>query len=146
MSDTVGVRIESIAAKNGLPGGVQLAKLLGVTYESLRKWREGESAPNRKRQQVVAKVLGVQPEEFMYGGADGAVASDFNARFSLAALELAERFDAVPAGRKRRLYAVLLDEIRQACEPSFASKPKPDETPSEVQPPHAQKAHDRSRA
>ena len=67
----MGKLIESIAAEKGLPGGAQLAALLGVQYETLRKWRLGTAAPNRTRQQTIAKVLGVPPATFMHGVAGG---------------------------------------------------------------------------
>ncbi len=67
MARTVGERIEEIAAAKGLPAAAALAELLGVRYESLRKWRTGDAAPNRSRQKVIAKVLGVPEAAFMHG-------------------------------------------------------------------------------
>lgn len=67
MSETVGQRIEAIALQKGLPQHARLAALIGVTYETLRKWREGASAPNRARQAVLVELLGVPAEVFMHG-------------------------------------------------------------------------------
>lgn len=67
MGDTVGQRIRRIAHAKGLGDGIELAKKLGVSYETLRKWTGGASAPNRARQKVVSDVLGVPAESFMYG-------------------------------------------------------------------------------
>jgi transcriptional regulator with XRE-family HTH domain len=61
------MRIERIAAAKGLLYGEKLAHALGVTYETLRKWREGLTAPNRTKQQKIAEYLGVPPAEFMHG-------------------------------------------------------------------------------
>ena len=67
MGETPGTRIERIAAAKNLPSGEKLAHALGVTYETLRKWREGLTAPNRTKQQKIAEYLGVPPAEFMHG-------------------------------------------------------------------------------
>lgn len=67
MQETPGARIERIAAAKGLPSGEKLAHALGVTYETLRKWREGLTAPNRTKQQAIAAYLGVTPAELMHG-------------------------------------------------------------------------------
>lgn len=67
MTKTVGQRIEELAAAKGLPSGKALAKLFGTTYETMRKWRAGETAPNRARQLTISKVLEAPPEAFMHG-------------------------------------------------------------------------------
>jgi hypothetical protein len=41
-----------------------------VSYETLRKWREGATAPNRKAQLVIAEYLQVDPAVFMHGAPD----------------------------------------------------------------------------
>lgn len=64
---TVGVRIEELAKKQGLPPAAALAALFGVSYETLRKWRGGETAPNRNRAAKISEVLGVPPEVFLHG-------------------------------------------------------------------------------
>lgn len=64
--ETVGQRIEAIAAENGLPSNSALAKRLGITYETLRNWRSGTSAPNRNRLKKVSEVLGVDPSLLMF--------------------------------------------------------------------------------
>lgn len=65
--ETVGQRIEKLAARQGLAPGAALAKEFGVSYETLRKWRAGEIAPNRARQERISAVLKVPPEQFMHG-------------------------------------------------------------------------------
>lgn len=67
MDETVGDRIERLAAAKNLPSGQALAELFGVSYETLRKWKRNLVAPNRSRQQVISKALGVAPEVFMHG-------------------------------------------------------------------------------
>ena len=64
--DTVGQRIEAIAATKGLPSGAALAKQIGITYETLRKWRSGATAPNRNRLKKVLEVLGVEPIQLLF--------------------------------------------------------------------------------
>lgn len=65
--ETVGQRIERLALEKQLPAGAKLAALFGVSYETLRKWRDGDTSPNRNRQLRIAEVLGVAPEVFMHG-------------------------------------------------------------------------------
>lgn len=65
MGETIGARIERIAREKGLPAGAKLADELGVTYETLRKWRQGITAPNRTRATHIARVLGVPKDQFM---------------------------------------------------------------------------------
>jgi len=73
--ETVGERIIRIAAgRPELPRELKaLAELLGVEYETLRKWRAGAVAPNRRRAAVVADVLGVPIETVMHGTPSTAV-------------------------------------------------------------------------
>jgi len=119
MAGTVGSRIEAIALQKGLPSGKRLADLLGVSYETLRKWREDQAAPNRSRQAVIAERLGVAPEAFMFGAPQApAERAYYTDRFSAAARSLARQFDAVPDGDgKVRLLAQLEDLIRVASLP-----------------------------
>lgn len=69
--ETAGARIERIAQDKQLPSGAKLAALFGVSYETLRKWRDGDTSPNRNRQLRISEVLGVAPEVFMHGAAGG---------------------------------------------------------------------------
>ena len=69
--ESIGARIERLAQEKQLPSGAKLAALFGVSYETLRKWRDGDTSPNRNRQQRIAEVLGVAPEVFMHGVAGG---------------------------------------------------------------------------
>lgn len=75
MAETVGQRIERLAKEKGLPTGAVLAERCGVSYESFRKWKAGDAAPNRRRQEVIAQVLGVEPAAFMFG-ADGGTSGE----------------------------------------------------------------------
>lgn len=73
VQETVGSRIRSIALTKALregrpqPSQKALAGQLGVSYETLRKWIRGDTAPNRARAAAVAELLGCQIEEFMHG-------------------------------------------------------------------------------
>lgn len=68
--ESVGNRIERLAKANGLPAGSALANRLGVSYETLRRWKAGETAPNRNRAVRIAEFLGCAPEAFMHGVTD----------------------------------------------------------------------------
>ena len=70
--DTVGDRIERLAKAKGLPAGSALAADLGVSYETLRRWKAGDTAPNRNRAVRIAEYLGCAPEAFMHGVTDAA--------------------------------------------------------------------------
>lgn len=70
--ETVGDRIERLAKAKGLPVGGALAADLGVSYETLRRWKAGETAPNRNRAARIAEYLGCAPETFMHGVSDTA--------------------------------------------------------------------------
>lgn len=63
---TVGKRIRALAVAKGLGYGKEFASTLGVTYETLRKWDAGHSAPNRSRQAKLSAMLGVPAAEFMF--------------------------------------------------------------------------------
>lgn len=66
MEETVGARIERIAKEKGLGKSAALAKSLGVSYETLRKWRAGEIVPNRNRQARIAAYLQVEIKDFLH--------------------------------------------------------------------------------
>lgn len=70
--ETVGDRIERLAKAKGLPVGGALANRLGVSYETLRRWKAGDTAPNRNRAVRIAEFLGCAPEAFMHGVTDAA--------------------------------------------------------------------------
>lgn len=65
MERTVGSRIKEIAIAKALreglpePTAVEIAALIGVSYESLRKWTNEDTAPNRKR---AAEIAALQAE------------------------------------------------------------------------------------
>lgn len=68
--DNPGTRLIALAHANPKFAGLTrkaLAEAFGVTYETLRKWVEGESAPSRNRAADLAELLGVRPESFMHG-------------------------------------------------------------------------------
>ena len=65
--ETVGTRIEALAAKLDPPlANAALAEAVGVSYETLRKWRNGLIHPTANRQKHISKVLGVPPERYMH--------------------------------------------------------------------------------
>jgi len=73
MQETVGSRIKALALQQALresrepPKAQALASALGVSYESLRKWAAGKTAPNRARAEKIAAYLGCPIESFMLG-------------------------------------------------------------------------------
>lgn len=62
MTETAGERIQRLAKELDKPSGKHLAAELGVSYEALRQWTKGDTAPNRARAEAIAKYLGVTPE------------------------------------------------------------------------------------
>jgi len=68
MPQTIGERLRDYAAGPPLRWTqTQLAKELGVSTETLRKWITGETAPNRARVGRICQVLGVTPEWVVHG-------------------------------------------------------------------------------
>ena len=69
INEHVGERLVRLAAERpNLPTQrADLAKAFGVSYETLRKWMTGASAPNRRRAAAIAKLLQVPEEVFMHG-------------------------------------------------------------------------------
>lgn len=68
LKHSIGLAIEAIAKSQGKPTGKDLAAKIGVTYETLRKWRKNLQAPNRDRQQRISEYLdNVPPSQFMFG-------------------------------------------------------------------------------
>ena len=142
MHTTVGQRIEALAAEKGLPSGKALAALFGVSYETLRKWRSGDAAPNRSRQLVVAKVLGCKPEAFMFGD-EKPVRPNFMVPISDGGEALAREFDAIKnLDVKWALFPKLMNEIRRASEVS----PAPVAAPKKVRDPSSKRAPGKSPA
>lgn len=110
MSTTVGDRIEELAKARGLSYGKSLADAFGVSYETLRKWRSGKTAPNRSRAELVAAHLGVKPEAFMHGAVAAAQASQ--PKISPIALKVARRLDAIADHDQfRAAYMAIMDEL-----------------------------------
>lgn len=68
-NDTVGQRLVRIAVtKESLPTSKkELAASFGVSYETLRKWEKGLTAPTRSRADALAVLLQVPAESFMHG-------------------------------------------------------------------------------
>ena len=129
--ETIGRRIQRIAAEKGLPGGKALAERFGVTYETLRAWTAdgGKIAPNRSRAQKVADVLGVPVEVVMYGSPPRKRALDAEA--------IADAFDALPVDSERAidrrewLYTSIMAQIaKHAAEIASTPAPRPAETPT----------------
>lgn len=64
--ETIHARIASLRKGKGL--SMQgLAKLVGVSYQTVQQWENGKSAPKRTRLERVASVLGVTPQEIVAG-------------------------------------------------------------------------------
>lgn len=67
MAQTVGVRIEALARANGYASIKDFVNAVGVSYETFRKWKAGDAAPNRARQQKLSELLGCDASVFMHG-------------------------------------------------------------------------------
>lgn len=113
MAETVGERIKRLAEqphRNIPERGKHLAARLGVSFETLRQWTVGTSAPNRNRADGVAKVLGCTVEHLMHGtGPDGPPMPQLSAQ----AIEIAQKYDAMPRGKQatmRRLAEALMSD------------------------------------
>lgn len=65
--DTVGKRIEALGKAKLQLTGEKLAERLGVSYETLRKWKAGTMSPSAPRQKIISERLGEPPEVYMYG-------------------------------------------------------------------------------
>lgn len=79
--ETVGGRLEASARDHGWTLAEFAAKL-GVSYETVRKWRAGKTAPNRGRQKQIADLLGKPAEWVMYGSASAPAATSSKVRLS----------------------------------------------------------------
>jgi transcriptional regulator with XRE-family HTH domain len=143
MEETVGSRIKALAIAKALRDGKetptfeQIAEAVGVSYESLRKWSAGKTAPNRKRAQQIATYLGCPPEEFMHGvnfGEDDAAAEPARA-LSAEALWIAGLYDqAKPEDRKYIRAAALAaqsdGDLRDLAVTTDAPDPEPTPAPA----------------
>ena len=122
MNETVGERIQRIARERGLPSGEALAEALGVTYEAMRQWTRGPTAPSRKLAQIVADYLKVSVETVMHG-APVIRQPDAEA--------LADAFEALPVDsemaltRRQWLYQSIMVQIAEAEREARASAPEP---------------------
>lgn len=67
MAETVGERLIRVAKTELGLNQTQLAQALGVSGETLRKWRTGEIAPNRARARMVAEQFGRSVAWVMHG-------------------------------------------------------------------------------
>jgi transcriptional regulator with XRE-family HTH domain len=95
--ETIHARIASLRKGKGL--SMQgLAKLVGVSYQTVQQWENGKSAPKRTRLERVASVLGVSPQELVAGvSAARKIASSHDSRL-----------DEIPA-----LFAWLTDDQKE---------------------------------
>ncbi len=107
MPETIGARIARIAKERKGWAPAEFAAALGVSYESVRKWITGETAPNRNRLAKVGALLGVAPEELLLG----VVATPALVRgTSLATskmVELIARLAALPVRTRRTALSIL---------------------------------------
>lgn len=109
VQETVGSRIKAIALAKALREAraplsqKALAQALGVSYETLRKWSQGLTAPNRSRAIAVAEWLGCQVEEFMHGVNFGEAPEEEQAPFVPPdEAALLDAFRALPVGSAAR--------------------------------------------
>lgn len=129
MAETVGTRIQRIAKDQGKPSGKHLANDLGVTFESLRLWTAGTTAPSRKRAQAIADYLGVSVEVVMFGAEAAPRQIDAEA--------IADAFNALPTStpqdldRRAWLYDSIIGMIAsQRATAASAPAPQPAEKPT----------------
>lgn len=115
-----------MAHAQGLPGGKALAKLIGVTYETLRAWTAdgAKIAPNRTRAATIAALLNTTVDVVMYGAPPPpppARQPDADA--------LADAFDALPVDsemaltRRQLLYQLIMAQIAEAQRAGCPSAP-----------------------
>lgn len=76
---SVGVRVRDEAARVHGWSLAELAHEVGVSYETCRRWVQGDIAPNRQRVAKLAKLLNRTPEWVMYGIEKDAVGPDADA-------------------------------------------------------------------
>ena len=157
MEETVGSRIKTLVIAKAMRDGAaepptaeQIAAALKVSYESLRKWSAGKTAPNRKRAQQIAAYLGCPPEEFMHGvnfsedEADGQAAEKAPER-SPEAQQVAEQFERLNAEQRRTILALLslyqpITGLEQAAAQAVGREPTvapPASTPQPAEKSHA---------
>lgn len=113
-----------MAHEQGLPSGKALAKILGVTYETLRAWtaEDAKIAPNRNRAIKIAEILKTTVEVVMYGAPPPPRQPDAD--------ELADAFDALPVDsemaltRRQWLYQSILAQIAAARREAQTSAPE----------------------
>jgi hypothetical protein len=70
---TIGKRIKDYVEKHTEWSFAQFCELVGVSYETGRKWVKGETAPNRNRAKVIADKLGKTTEWVLVGEASDAM-------------------------------------------------------------------------
>lgn len=114
--ESIGARIERLGAERLGCTGKLLAAKLGVTYETLRKWKSGDIAPNRTRQEQIARQLGVPISAFMLPGGDAQgdppISKDEQRLLAAYRVVLAEDRDKALAALERRAREVEEIELR----------------------------------
>jgi transcriptional regulator with XRE-family HTH domain len=113
MAETVGARVQRLATARKLGGGTirGIAAALGVSYETLRKWTRGLTAPHRETAERLGKLLRVSAEVVMYGGDLDQLGGHPDAD------DIADAFKSLPMDsdaaidRRARLHAVILGLI-----------------------------------
>jgi transcriptional regulator with XRE-family HTH domain len=69
---TIGARLRDFAALPPLNWTAkELAERLGISYETLRRWINGDMAPNRRRVKAICEILHVSPEWVLLGLSNG---------------------------------------------------------------------------
>lgn len=72
MPETIGARLERIAKDSKGWTLSQFAEQLDVSYETVRKWVTGETAPNRRRLERICELLPVSPAMVLFGHEESA--------------------------------------------------------------------------
>lgn len=68
MIETLGDRIKKLRRQKKL-SQQQLGKAIGVTREAVCQWEKGKTAPQGKRLEKLADVLGTTPGDLLFGEA-----------------------------------------------------------------------------
>lgn len=77
--DTIHTRIRALREQKGL-SMEGLAKLVGVSWQTIQQWENGKMAPKRARLDAVAQSLGTTPESLLFGDAQSTAGEGPNAR------------------------------------------------------------------
>lgn len=103
----------------------QFADQLGVSYETVRKWVVGTTAPNRNRIKRICELLPVSPEWVMFGEGAAVAAPALAPEVSSSSVMWSltpDEAKVVEAYRASRLAAMRLRELTEVA-PALPSEP-----------------------